>query len=260
MAIRGGEMVFTSDESEGDEETEHDDDDNMPPLEDCEDLQLSEQLFDRNVVNYGRTNSYSLIMNGVRYSLAPLSPKEVYEDQKETLFSTNDFNPSLPSVFMNLLQKFEDVFPEELPNGLPPLRGIKHQIDFKCDFCTNKLVFLSFVVSAKGIEVDEEKVKVIKDWPTPKNTSEVKSIGAVLMQDEKPIAYFSEKLHSASLKYPTYDKKLYVLVRALDVWSHYLLPKEFVIHTNHESLKHLKGQNKLNKCHSKWSEFIEAFP
>jgi hypothetical protein len=24
-------------------------------------------------------------------------------------------------------------------------------------------------------------------------------------------------------------------------WQHYLWPKEFVIHTNHESLKHLKG-------------------
>ena len=39
-------------------------------------------MFDRNVINYGRTNSYSLVMNGVRYTLAPLSPREVYEDQK----------------------------------------------------------------------------------------------------------------------------------------------------------------------------------
>ncbi|XP_070005302.1 uncharacterized protein, partial [Nicotiana sylvestris] len=28
------------------------------------------------------------------------------------------------------LQDFEDVFPEDIPNGLPPLRGIEHQIDF----------------------------------------------------------------------------------------------------------------------------------
>ena len=31
----------------------------------------------------------------------------------------------------------------------------------KCTFCTNKIVFLGFVVSAKGIEMDEEKVKAI---------------------------------------------------------------------------------------------------
>ena len=28
------------------------------------------------------------------------------------------------------MQEFEDVFPEEIPKGLPPIRGIKHQIDF----------------------------------------------------------------------------------------------------------------------------------
>jgi membrane carboxypeptidase/penicillin-binding protein PbpC len=33
-------------------------------------------------------------------------------------------------------------------------------------------------------------------------------------------------------------------------------PKEFVIHSDHESLKHLKGQAKLS---AKWVEFIETF-
>ena len=46
--------------------------------------------------------------------------------------------------------------------------------------------------------------------------------GAVLMQDRQPIAFFSEKLSGASLKYPTYDKELYALVRALETWQHYL--------------------------------------
>jgi hypothetical protein len=36
-------------------------------------------------------------------------------------------------------------------------------------------VFLGFVVSCSGIEVDESKVKTIKDWPTPKNVSQVRS-------------------------------------------------------------------------------------
>jgi hypothetical protein len=38
------------------------------------------------------------------------------------------------------------------------------------------------------------------------------------------------------------------------------LPKEFVIHTDHESLKYLKGQSKLNRRHAKWVEFMESFP
>ena len=45
----------------------------------------------------------------------------------------------------------------------------------KCTFCTNKVVFLGFVVSAKGVEVDEEKIKAIREWMPPKNVSQVRS-------------------------------------------------------------------------------------
>ena len=83
---------------------------------------------------------------------------------------------------------------------------------------------------------------------------------AVLLQEGHPIAYFSEKLNRSHLNYSTYDKELYALVRALHNWQHYLFPKEFVIHSDHESLKYLKSQNKLNKRHAKWVEFIEQFP
>jgi hypothetical protein len=85
-------------------------------------------------------------------------------------------------------------------------------------------------------------------------------ISVVLMQYRRPILYFSEKLSGATLNYLTYDKELYALVRALETWHHYLWPKEFVIHSDHESLKHLKGQGKLNKRHAKWVEFIKTFP
>ena len=69
-------------------------------------------------------------------------------------------------------------------------------------------------------------------------------IGGVLMQDGKPVAYFSEKLHGHILNYSTYDKEMYALVRSLETWRHYLWPKEFVIHSYHEPLKHIRTQNK----------------
>src|SRR3954463_8290873 len=40
---------------------------------------------------------------------------------------TNDLTNVPP--LMAVLQEFQDVFPEELPHGLPPLRGIEHRID-----------------------------------------------------------------------------------------------------------------------------------
>ncbi|CAM8877881.1 unnamed protein product [Rhodiola kirilowii] len=204
----------------------------------------------------------------------------------------------------------------------------------KCSFCTNKVVFLGYVVSGQGIKVDESKVEAIKNWPTPINVSQVRSfhglagfyrrfvkdfstiaaplnaltkqgvvfkwdvpqenafkelkkrltespvlvlpdfnktfeiecdasgigIGGVLMQESKPIAYFSEKLSGAKLNYSVYDKELYALVRVLETWQHYLWIKEFVIHSDHEAFKHLKGQAKLNRRHAQWVEFIETFP
>jgi len=85
-------------------------------------------------------------------------------------------------------------------------------------------------------------------------------IGGVLIQQGKPIAYFSENLGGAQLNYFVYDKELYALVCEPETWQHYLWPKEFVIHSDHEALKYLKGQAKLNRRHTKWVEFIETFP
>jgi hypothetical protein len=71
-------------------------------------------------------------------------------------------------------------------------------------------------------------------------------LGGVLLQERKPVAYFSEKLSGPVLNYSTYDKELYALVGYLETWQHYLWPKEFVIHSDHESLKHIRCQGKLN--------------
>ena len=49
---------------------------------------------------------------------------------KEAFLKTNEFDPTLPSSITSLLQEYEDVFPEETPHGLPPIRGIEHHIDF----------------------------------------------------------------------------------------------------------------------------------
>lgn len=45
----------------------------------------------------------------------------------------------------------------------------------KCNFMPDSLLFLGFIVSVDGIRVDEEKVKAIREWTTPKTVSEVRS-------------------------------------------------------------------------------------
>jgi hypothetical protein len=48
---------------------------------------------------------------------------------RQVLFSLEDITTPLPHAITNLLQEFKDVFPAEIPLGLPPLRGMEHQID-----------------------------------------------------------------------------------------------------------------------------------
>jgi acyl CoA:acetate/3-ketoacid CoA transferase len=46
----------------------------------------------------------------------------------------------------------------------------------KCDFYIEKIVFLGYVVvSAKDIEINEAKVKAIKERRTPKTVSEIRN-------------------------------------------------------------------------------------
>jgi len=39
----------------------------------------------------------------------------------------------------------------------------------------DKIIFLDYIVSAKGIKIDEAKVKAIQEWLTRKSITEVRS-------------------------------------------------------------------------------------
>ncbi|KAD4982013.1 hypothetical protein E3N88_18684 [Mikania micrantha] len=84
-------------------------------------------------------------------------------------------------------------------------------------------------------------------------------IGAVLTQQGRPIAYFSENFNDAKRRYSTYDKELYAIIRALSHWQHYLISKEFILHSDHEAVKYIQGQHKLQPRHAKWVEFLQMF-
>ena len=51
------------------------------------------------------------------------------------------------------------------------------------------------------------------------------AIGVVLSQDDRPIAYFSEKLNDAKKKYSSYEKHFYAIVQAMKYWRHYLMSR-----------------------------------
>jgi hypothetical protein len=48
---------------------------------------------------------------------------------KYALYSIEITSIALPPTAANLLQEYMDIFPSEIPPGLPPVRGIEHKID-----------------------------------------------------------------------------------------------------------------------------------
>src|ERR1700709_430692 len=43
----------------------------------------------------------------------------------------------------------------------------------KCEFDTEKVEFLGFVISLEGVAMESSRVTAIQDWPTPRNAREV---------------------------------------------------------------------------------------
>ena len=201
----------------------------------------------------------------------------------------------------------------------------------KCTFMQEELVYLGFVISKEGLKMDQEKVKEIVEWPSPKNVFEVRSfhglasfyrkfirnfsyinapmletirksnqpfmwtkeaersfqtlkrkvnekpvlvlpdfkkpfqvrcdasgkdIGVVLSHDDRPVAYFNEKLNDAKQKYSSYDQEFYAIVQALKKWRHYLMFGEFVLYTDNHALQYIMQQPKVNRKHAKWVEYL----
>ena len=77
-------------------------------------------------------------------------------------------------------------------------------------------------------------------------------LGAVLMQDHRPIAFHSQVLKGKALHLSTYEKELLALVITVHKWIPYLLGRPFVIKTDQQSLKYILEQMIATPAQQKW--------
>jgi hypothetical protein len=77
-------------------------------------------------------------------------------------------------------------------------------------------------------------------------------IGAVLLQDNQPIAYFSKAIKGTELGLSTYEKEMLALVLAVQRWRPYLLGSKFIVRTDQKSLKFLLDQTISTTAQQRW--------
>ncbi|RVX03831.1 Transposon Tf2-8 polyprotein [Vitis vinifera] len=77
-------------------------------------------------------------------------------------------------------------------------------------------------------------------------------VGAVLMQQGRPLAYMSQAIHGKALQLSTYEKELMALVLAVKKWRSYLLGHNFKIQTDQQSLKYLLEQKMGTPLQQQW--------
>ncbi|XP_059310695.1 uncharacterized protein LOC132062064 [Lycium ferocissimum] len=148
----------------------------------------------------GRSNKYFFVFGGRKHTLTPLTPYQVSEDyrimkelrervqkeevEKESLLSQEDqrvtkgkakictfAKPSncLKGVDDGRFMESDELFPEEMPKGLPPLRGIEHQIDFVSGSqIPNKPAYMSNPEETKELQRAVNKITVKYRHPIPR--------------------------------------------------------------------------------------------
>ncbi|KZV13543.1 CCHC-type integrase [Dorcoceras hygrometricum] len=79
------------------------------------------------------------------------------------------------------------------------------------------------------------------------------------MQHGKVIAYASRQLKTHESHYPVHDLELAAIVFALKVWRHYLYGEQFIIYSDHKSLKYLFTQSDLNMRQRRWLDLLKDF-
>ncbi|GJV88303.1 putative reverse transcriptase domain-containing protein [Tanacetum coccineum] len=86
-----------------------------------------------------------------------------------------------------------------------------------------------------------------------------RSLGAMLMQKEKVIAYASRQLKIHEKNYTTYDLELGAVVFALKIWRHYLYGTKCTVFTDQKSLQHIPDQKELNMRQRRWLELLSDY-
>ncbi|GJU52300.1 putative reverse transcriptase domain-containing protein [Tanacetum coccineum] len=169
----------------------------------------------------------------------------------------------------------------------------------KCEFWIPRVQFLGHVIDSQDIYVDPAKIESVKDWESPKSTTEIRQFLGLAGYYQRFIEGFSKitkpmtKLTQNKVKFDWGDKaeaafqlikqKLCTapilalpegsedfivycdasikgaVVFALKIWRHYLHGTKCTMFTDHKSLQHILDQKELNMRQRCWLELLSDY-
>ncbi|MCO5570742.1 hypothetical protein L7F22_024470 [Adiantum nelumboides] len=86
-----------------------------------------------------------------------------------------------------------------------------------------------------------------------------RSLGAVLMQEDRVIAYESRMFSKPEMTAQIYENELLAVIHALTQWRHYLLGADFTVFTDHQSLRYFLSQKQFSEKQMRWANILSQF-
>jgi hypothetical protein len=104
---------------------------------------------------------------------------------------------------------------------------------------------------------DTKKIFVTTD-ASNRRTGAVLSFGET-WETARPVAYDSYQLNAAERNYPTHEKELLAIIKALKKYRTYLLGTTFEVYTDHRTLEFFQSQKETSSRQKRWAMTLADF-
>ena len=155
--------------------------------------------------------------------------------------------------FIGLVNYYRDLWPRrsETLAPLAKLTSIKEKWKWT-DECQEAFENMKKIVAKEVLLAYPDFSKAFEIHTDASKTQ----LGAVIAQDNKPIAFYSRKLNPAQTRYTTTERELLSIVETLKEFRNILLGQQIIVYTDHENLTY-KTFNSDRVM--RWRLFIEEY-